>query len=229
METGNVMRRPMLSIDWTPWIPQGLRSGLGIMSQESVEKKSPVCATFVLPSCPLLPEVSHPHGHMITRVHAPAKCGKFYFAALCYAQSLWREAKPAQAILQLNKAFMADLRGDEEVLTDYPPPYAVLVWFLENRPEERFFGNPVRHFQHLATRVRGERKELRSWRAWACFQLSRAALPAREFPPDEEQIVKEGIVFPEWRDVVEKIRESGWKDEARALEEAGAAWLGEGR
>jgi len=198
------------------------------MSHEMAGKKSPVCATFVLPPCPLLPEVSHPHGHMVTRVHAPAKCGQFYFAAICYAHSLWREAKPAQAILQLNKAFMADLRGDEEVLVAHPPPYEVLVWFLRNRPDGPFLGNPVRHFQHLATRVSGDRREIRSWRAWACFHLSRAILPAEEFPPDEEQIAKEGIVFPAWREVVGNIRDLGWKDEARVLEETRAAWLGEG-
>lgn len=195
------------------------------MFQESADQKSPVCATFVEPPCPLLPEVSHAHGHMITRVHAPAKCVRFYFAAICYAQSLWREGKPAQAILQLNKAFMADLSGDEAVLAEYPPPYAVLVWFLENRPVGRFLGNPVRHFQHLATRVSGERKELRSWRAWACFHLSRAVLPPAEFPPDEEQVAEEGIVFPEWGAAVGKIRESGWKGEAGVLEETGASLL----
>ena len=192
------------------------------MSQESADKKSPVCATFVLPPCPLLPEVSHAHGHMITRVHAPAKCSQFYLAAICYAQSLWREGKPAQAILQLNKAFMADMSGDEEVLVKHPPPYAVLVWFLANRPEGRFLGNPVRHFQHLATRVSGERKEVRSWRAWACFHLSRAVLPMDEFPPDEEQIAKEKIVFPGWGEVVGRIREMGWKGESDVLEQTKA-------
>ena len=190
------------------------------MSQELPGKKSPLCATFVLPACPLLPEVSHPHGHMITRVHAPAKCDKFYYAAISYAQSLWREAKPAQAILQLNKAFMADLRGDEEVLKIHPPPYAVLVWFLRNRPEGTFLGNPVRHFQHLATRVSGERKEIRSWRAWACFHLSRAILPAGEFPPDQEQITEDSLVFPEWEEVLVAIRERGWPGEAGHLEAA---------
>lgn len=190
------------------------------MSQELPEKKSPLCATFSLPACPLLPEVSHPHGHMITRVHAPTKCDKFYFAAISYAQSLWREAKPAQAILQLNKAFMANLRGDEEVLGIYPPPYAVLVWFLRNRPDGPFLGNPVRHFQHLATRVSGERKEIRSWRAWACFHLSRATLPAEEFPPDQEQIAKDALVFPEWESVLAAIRKGGWPGEAGHLEAA---------
>jgi hypothetical protein len=187
------------------------------MAQDDVEKKSPVYATFVFSSCPLLPEVTHPHGHMVTRVHAPEKGERYYHAALCYAQSLWREGKPAQAILQLNKAFMADLRGDEPVLADYPPPYAVLCWFLGNRPADRFLGNPVRHFQHLATRVSGERKEIRAWRAWACFHLSRRLLPAEEFPPDEEQVAKEGIVFPDWSEVLAAISRGGWPGEVDQL------------
>ena len=156
---------------------------------------------------------------MITRALGGTKCHRYYFAALSYAQSLWREGKPAQAILQLNKAFMADLSGDEEVLETYPPPYAPLVWILRNRPEDRFLGNPVRHFQHLATRVSGERKEIRSWRAWACFHLSQRVLPREEFPVDQEQMAIEAVDFPEWKVVVAAIRETGWRGEADVLEE----------
>ncbi len=157
---------------------------------------------------------------MITRALGPEKCDRYYFAALCYAQSLWREGKPAQAILQLNKAFMADLRGDEEVLEKHPPPYAALVWMLRHRPEGRFLGNPVRHFQHLATRVSGARKEIRSWRAWACFHLSRRVLPEEEYPVDEQQVSEEGVAFPAWDEVVAAIHHAGWRREAEALEEA---------
>ena len=193
------------------------------MAQKVPDMKSPIHATFLFPACPFLPEVSHPHGHMITRSLGPVKCDRFYFAALSYAQSLWREGKPAQAILQLNKAFMADLSGDQEVLGKFPPPYAALVWLLRNRLEGRFLGNPVRHFQHLATRVSGERKEIRSWRAWACFHLSQRVLPGEEFPPDEEQMAKEQIVFPVWGDVLEMIRQNGWRGEAEVLESVGSA------
>ncbi len=176
-------------------------------------------SVFRFPACPLLPEVAEPLGHMVTRAHAGEKDGRFYVAALRYAQSLWREGKPAQAILQINKAFMADLRGDEEILERHPPPYGVLVWFLRNRPEGVFFGNPVRHFQHLATRVSGERKEVRGWRAWACFHLSREALPEEEFPRDEKQIEKEGVVAPGWKEVLREVAARGWRGEAEVLEE----------
>jgi len=185
--------------------------------------KSSIHATVPCEACRFLPGIDHMSDHLVPSSLGPAKCERFYFAALCYSQSLWRAGKPAQAILQLNKAFMADLRGDEEVLEKYPPPYAALVWMLGNRPGERFLGNPVRHFQHLATRVSGERRELRSWRAWACFHLSRRVLPEEGFPRDEEQVRKEGVVFPDWNEVVRVIRETGWRGESEVLEET---WRG---
>lgn len=154
------------------------------------------------------------------------KCGQFYLAALTYAQSLWREGKPAQAILQINKAFMADLARDSSVLQMHPPPYAVLVWMLANRPADRFIGNPVRHFQHLATRMSGERKEIRSWRAWGCFHLSQLVLSDAEFPIDLEQQGREEITFPEWQLVVEEIRRGGWPGEAEVLEAVSATLPG---
>ncbi|MCW1883150.1 hypothetical protein OKA04_00315 [Luteolibacter flavescens] len=193
--------------------------GDGKMAEKSRAMKSPVHATFSHDACPLLPEATQPQGPAVTRELGVAKCVRFYFAALTYAQSLWREGKPAQAVLQLNKSFMADLRGDEEVLQVHPPPYAVLVWILRHRPDECFLGNPVRHFQHLATRMNGERKEIRSWRAWACFHLSRQVLPMDEFPIDAEQVAEEGVVFPEWQDVVAGIREAGWTGEVEVLED----------
>lgn len=187
------------------------------MAQDDPEMKSPLHATFDFPGCPLLPEVTHPHGHMVTRVHAAQKGSRYYLATLCYAQSLWREGKPAQAILQLNKGFMADLKGDEQVLAKWPPPYAVLVWFLVHAPEGRFLGNPVRHFQHLATRVSGPRSEIRAWRAWACFHLAQRVLSQTGFPVDHEQVEREGVVFPEWETVVEEIGKSGWIREGEVL------------
>jgi len=172
---------------------------------------------FLLPPCPLLPEVETPLDASVTREFVGCKDALFYEAALRYAQSLWRQAKPAQAILQLNKSFMAALDGSEPVLQRWPAPYATLVWFLRHRQADFFIGNPVRHFQHLATRVSGERRELRSWRAWACFHLAREILPASEFPSDHEQIAKDKLVLPEWSEVLEAIRQRGWKGEDATL------------
>ncbi len=171
---------------------------------------------FLLPGCPLLPAVDGKLGPEATREFT-SRDAMYYAACLCYAQSLWREGKAAQAILQLNKAFMADLGEDWSILKSWPPPYRVLVWILRNRPDGVFVGNPVRHFQHLATRVSGERKEIRAWRAWACFHLSRRVLPEGEFPMDVEQLAEEALVLPEWGEVVERIRSDGWEGEAEVL------------
>lgn len=171
---------------------------------------------FVHFPCPLLPEVSGPCGPGITKA-LENRGREYYHACLCYAQSLWCEGKPAQAILQLNKAFMADLGEDPLILRTWPPPYAVLVWILRNRAEGTFVGNPVRHFQHLATRVVGVRKEIRSWRAWACFHLSRRVLPAAEFPLDREQVAKESLEIPEWEEVMDRIAGEGWEGEAEVI------------
>jgi hypothetical protein len=178
--------------------------------------ESKIAGSFVLPPCPLLPAVSRCEVSPATRRFAE-KDMNYYYACLGYAQTLWREAKPAQAILQLNKAFMADLGEEEGILQSWPPPYAVLVWMLRNRPEGAFVGNPVRHFQHLATRVSGERREIRSWRAWACFHLSRRLLPVAEFPVDAEQVAREGVVFPDWEEVLGRIGSGGWAGEAEVL------------
>ncbi len=125
-------------------------------------------------------------GH--TRPHR-RDCGPlFHRACLELAQSFWRQGKPAQAILQLNKAaFVPTLAA----------PYPALVWFLIHRRPDLFLGNPVRHFQHLASRMSGEHASLRTWRAWACFHLARAILPTTDFPRDEKQIAHEELVIPD--------------------------------
>ncbi|MEM1082606.1 MAG: hypothetical protein AAGI48_00660 [Verrucomicrobiota bacterium] len=149
-----------------------------------------------------------------------ARDAEFYQAALTYSQSLWMQGKPAQAVLQLNKAWMAELSGEEEVLRQWPAPYRVLLWMLRHAPTDRFLGNPVRHFQHLATRVRGPGAVVRSWRAWACFHLSEGLLPPEEHPPDHLQIEREGIRIPECDSVIEGLRTHGWKGEVEEFVEA---------
>lgn len=119
--------------------------------------------------------------------------------ALVFAQGHWQEGKPAQAILQLNKAFSADLEDDDPVLKEWPWPYAALEWILEHAADgsSGFLGNPVRHFQHLATRMSGPRREVRIARAWKCFRIARRVLAGRgDFPLDGRQIAREGICIP---------------------------------
>lgn len=151
----------------------------------------------------------------------------FYVAALEYAQSLWMEGKPAQAILQLNKAMSADLTENEATMAGYAAPYRALVWILKQDVKGRFLGNPVRHFQHLATRMCGPRSEVRSWRAWACFHLSEGTLPRAGFPRDEEQIRREKLTIPTTDRVLDALAVSGWLGERDCVAELLAESFGD--
>lgn len=145
--------------------------------------------------CPHLPP--YPLGKM--KSHGVDRGAGFYRDALTFAQGHWVEEKPAQAILQLNKAFSADIADDDPVLREWPWPYAALEWILDKAADgsSGFLGNPVRHFQHLATRMSEPRKDIRIARAWKCFHIARRTLDGRgEFPLDGRQIAREGIFIP---------------------------------
>ncbi len=175
--------------------------------------------TWLFDACPGLPPARPGMSFRELRALGRRRDRWFYRTALDYAQCLWRRGLPAQAILQLDRAWGADLAPDDAVLEEWPSPYRALVWMLERRPEGRFLGNPVRHFQHLATRVKGERREVRSWRAWACFHLSERTLPLGDFPRDERQIAREGVVVPEVEKVRAALARGGWRSEAGQFED----------
>ncbi len=166
-------------------------------------------------ACPWLPEISGTLDHRLTQRHGADKGADFYLDALRYAQSQWISRKPAQAILQLNKAWMADLPGDHPALRENPPPYRALVWIMEKAAsgDHGFMGNPVRHFQHLASRMSGSRSEIRAWRAWLCFHLAETVLDSARFPRDGEQIVREGLWIPGFQRAVTEISRGGWVGE----------------
>jgi hypothetical protein len=159
------------------------------------------------PACPWLPEVEGISDFTITRRHGGFRGGEFYLDALRYAQSQWIAGKPAQAILQLNKAWMADLSASDPVLAIHPSPYRALVWILETAStgDCGFLGNPVRHFQHLASRMSGPRAETRTWRAWLCFHLAEKCLNSADFPRDGEQIAREGLWIPSFQRAMNEV------------------------
>ncbi len=168
------------------------------------------------PRCPWLPEIGEIHGSHVTRRQGSDKGPGFYQDALCRAQSQWMAGKPAQALLQLNKAWMADLATDEPVLIDNPSPYQALIWILRQAGDGGcgFLGNPVRHFQHLASRVSGSRAEIRSWRAWLCFHLAEQLLDRGKFPRDGTQIAREGLWIPGFHRAMHEVAGRGWESEA---------------
>ena len=121
--------------------------------------------------------------------HGSARDAAFYVTALTYGHYLWQHGQAARAILKLDRALLADVRGDEPVLHRWPLPYAAMAWLLREAPRDVFIGNPRVHFQHLADRMNEPRREQRRWRTWACWALCRVVRP--EFPADLRHIVHE--------------------------------------
>ena len=161
-------------------------------------------------ACPFLPPVSDVMRASDTRdLREGGDTDAYYLATLECAQSLWLQGKPAQALLQLNHALGVELAPESQILTRWPLPYQAKVWMFTRRHEEGFIGNPVRHYQHLASRMSGPRKELRIWRAWACFHLAENVLPEAEFPRDQRQIEKEQLIIPTWDEVLAQLSNCG--------------------
>ena len=114
---------------------------------------------------------------------------EFYQMCLEYGHALWQRGLAARAILCLDRAFGAELKGDELVLESSPLPYAAMVWFIAHTPAEVFLGNPRVHFQHYAGRMNAPRRDQRRARAWACWALVRAVAP--DFPADPRHRITE--------------------------------------
>jgi hypothetical protein len=121
------------------------------------------------------------------------------------------EGLPAQALLMLNRAFGARLEPEAAFLAENPIPYRAVVWILQRGEAQGFIGNPRRHFQHLATRMSGHDPELRTARAWACWELAKAVNP--DWPPDHEQIEQESLIEPTREEVAKNLAVHGLQGE----------------
>ncbi len=127
--------------------------------------------------CPHLPGVSGPLNYRHLRQHREANGERLYYAALEYGQWLWLQELPARAILALARGLYAEVPCDAAILSSWPLPYAAIHWICQNRPQNRFLGNPRISFQHQASRIRGPRWEQRRARAWAAWSVCAHALP----------------------------------------------------
>jgi len=162
--------------------------------------------------CPYLPpttKVLRPSD--MRSIKTDGSIESYYRGSLTTAQSLWLAGLPAQALLQLNHS---------HVLKEWPLPYEAKVWIFQHFEDDDFIGNPVRHYQHLASRVSGPNQELRSWRAWACFHLAETYLAPdhpEKFPRDLKQITKEQLAIPTWTDCLEMIQSKGNQAETEQL------------
>ncbi|MFI5335747.1 MAG: hypothetical protein ACHQ5A_03130 [Opitutales bacterium] len=163
-----------------------------------------------LPTCPHLPPAPAAMDAGALSALGSDRGAVFYLTALTYGQYLWQRGLAARAILCVDRALGADLRGDEPVLRDWPLPYAALGWMLAAVPADIFVGNPRVHYQHLADRMNEPRREQRRWRAWACWAISRKVRPAD--PADPRHAVAE----PTHELITEKLLahglpgETGW-------------------
>ncbi len=161
-----------------------------------------------LPPCPHLPPPRAGLDWRTLHVHREDVRGaEFYHDCLEYAHALWQRGLAARALLCLDRAFGADLRGDEPVLREWPSPYAALVWFLRHAPSANLVGNPRVHFQHYAGRLEGPRREARRARAWACWALTRVVLP--ELPGD----MKHEVTEPTVEEIARQLGVHGWQRE----------------
>ena len=170
---------------------------------------------------PFLPQITREYGVAdMEKFSRDDRGGEFYHTALCYAQSLWMAGFPAKSILLINRALSLPLPLTEPILADWPLPYRAAAWILQQRPEGQFIGNPRRHWQHLATRMVEPNKELRTWRAWACWYLSKAMLPEAEYPGDHVQICREQVAEPTHRIITQRLRELSPADDLLRWSEA---------
>lgn len=142
-----------------------------------------------------------------------ARGEEFYFSCLEYGHALWRQGFAARTLLCLDRAFGADLTGEESVLADHPLPYAAMAWLLGATPADVFLGNPRVHFQHYADRMNEPRREQRRWRAWACWALARAVRP--DLPGDP----KHRVLEPDLAAIAAGLRAHGHVGEAERWRE----------
>ncbi|MGJ8651417.1 MAG: hypothetical protein ACSHX4_13735 [Opitutaceae bacterium] len=160
--------------------------------------------------CPHLPapdlEMTH---RCLTELDATAEPALFYTTALRYGHTLWHKGHAGRAILAITRALYADIREDDLVLAKWPLPYAALAWMIAEHQSDDFPGNPRISFQHQATRLRGERQDLRRARAWAVWAIICKVRP--QLPADHEQV----FTAPEVEDIESLLQKHGHRNEAK--------------
>ena len=131
------------------------------------------------PPCPWLPMVNadEPLDHTLLRRHGTARDANFYLDALRYGHYLWRQGHAGRALLAVTRALYAEVSPTDPLLRQWPLPYAALAWMLRENDSDDFPGNPRLSYQHQACRLRGDRRELRTARAWAVWALACTARP----------------------------------------------------
>ena len=154
-------------------------------------------------SCPYLPKPDSKMSYRSLSELCGGNVEAFYLEALRYGHYLWLQGFSGRAILAVTRALYADIGEKAPVLGQSPLPYKALRWIIASHRGEDFPGNPRVSFQHQATRLRGEREDLRRARAWAVWALVRAAKPT--LPADEAQ----GIEEPNLEEIEQRLTDYG--------------------
>lgn len=173
----------------------------------------------VFSPCPFLPLLDRTLSHEDVRALGADRSARFHHMALAYGQTMWRSGFPAKALLLLSRALSCRLE-DVSLLEERAMPYHAVAWIVHHRPEGRFIGNPRLHYQHLASRMVEPNRELRRWRAWACWYLARVLLPESDYPSDTRQIREESTVEPRQGDIAQRLKELSPRDDLAAWESA---------
>jgi GNAT superfamily N-acetyltransferase len=191
--------------------------GLKLLYLGTLISNSSFCI-LMLSSCPFLPSQARVFTHEDIHALGADRSNIFYDTAVNYAQSLWLAGFPAKALLLINRALSCNL--SDVRLNGEAKPYHAVAWILQCRPDGRFIGNPRRHFQHLATRMVEPHKELRTWRAWACWYLVKQLLNETEFAPDLDQVRKELVIKPRRAEIARQLARLSPADDLEAWESA---------
>jgi hypothetical protein len=94
---------------------------------------------LMLAPCPHLPTPRPGLDWRTLNAFGPDDRGeRFYGACIEYSHALWQRKYAARAMLCLDRAMGADLKGDEPiVLSVWPIPYEAMVWFMRHTPHGR--------------------------------------------------------------------------------------------
>ena len=138
--------------------------------------------------CPFLPSCGRALSWRDLAIWREERGPELDLTCLEYGQRLWLDGLPARALLAVDRALYCDVAPEDDAVVAYPLPYRAIGWMV-GQPAEGFTGNARVHYQHLADRVRGERADLKKWRAWAAWAIVRRVRP--DLPGDPKHLVTE--------------------------------------
>jgi hypothetical protein len=156
--------------------------------------------------CPFLPSSARRYSWRDLAEFRENQGAELYQRCLEYGQQLWLDHLPARALLAVDRALYCDIPAEAAILKKWPLPYQAIAW-LVSQPTEHFTGNARVHYQHLADRVRGERADIKKWRAWAAWAVVRKARPDLSSDPRHK------VIEPTHREILQGLKSFGLPEE----------------